>query len=123
MSSKLSARERMRSINFGSLDGNAEVPEQKNVVTDLLDNLNSHEERDIEKEIEEIANTIPETPEVKSEPKKAGRPPLHKGTLKTVTVRLTEENYNFAKRNGWEFGGYTGYINHLIEEKRGMEWN
>lgn len=53
-----------------------------------------------------------------SEPKKAGRPVVYKENLKTVTVRLTESNYDFVKRNGWEFGGYTGYINHLIEEKR-----
>ena len=55
-----------------------------------------------------------------SEPKakKDGRPIVYKENLKTVTIRLTESNYEFAKRNGWEFGGYTGYINHLIEEKR-----
>ena len=114
----MSARDKLRAVNFGSLDGNATATEQKNIVTDLLESYSHEEEKsstpveektDIQKEIDVIAESLPESEIIKSEPKKSGRPPIYSEKLKTVTVRLTEANYNFAKRNGWEFGGYTGY--------------
>ncbi len=56
----------------------------------------------------------------KASPKRGkGRPAVYdEGGYTTVTMRLKTENYIFAKRNGWEYNGYTGYINHVLDEIR-----
>ncbi|MBO7078556.1 MAG: hypothetical protein J6W64_01940 [Bacilli bacterium] len=114
----MSARDKLRQANIGSLDGGKPIAKSKNVVSDLLNNYEHTEStadpNNIDREIDVIAQNIPE-------PKKVGRPVEHNEPLKTISVRLTIDNYNFIKRNGWEYGGYTGYLNHLIEEKRGIK--
>lgn len=42
--------------------------------------------------------------------------PKQPGEFQNVTVRLTMDNYKKARIYGGQYGGMTGYINHLIEQ-------
>lgn len=122
----MSARDKLRQANFGALDGGLPIVESKNVVTDILDDYEHKDttksQESIVREIDVVAKSINDPAPI-TVPKKVGRPIEHTEELKTVSVRLSKDNYDFIKRNGWEFGGYTGYINHLIEEKRAETYN
>ena len=47
---------------------------------------------------------------------KVGRPKVYQEESKVISVRLKMSNYEQARTIGGLYGGYTGYINYLIEQ-------
>lgn len=47
---------------------------------------------------------------------KVGRPKVHEEDTKLISVKLKISNYEHARTVGGVYGGYTGYINYLIEQ-------
>ncbi len=48
---------------------------------------------------------------------KGGRPRKYDTDAKSLKINISGDCYRFIKKNGWEYDGMNGFINHLIVEE------
>lgn len=71
---------------------------------------------EVKEEVKPILQAAEAVQKIKQRP---GRKKKYTNTKEMIRLNMyfPEENYLFIKKNGWEFNGMNGFVNHLIEEE------
>lgn len=89
---------------------------EENPIEKTTEKINQEPEKT--EEIKEQVKTVLESTQVVENVIKEARKKTKTEEAKKFTVYIPEDNYIFLKKNGWEYNGMNGFINHLIEEER-----
>ena len=123
-----SARDRFKKANNNFVHLGSEA-NKETIVDDIIEGLESQEKKNEDpeppkKEVsvdikEELKPIIEARDTIEKTKRKAGRKPKYANTKEMIRLNMSfpEENYMFIKKNGWEFDGMNGFVNHLIEEE------
>lgn len=96
--------------NFVKMD---DKPSKENFVDNVIKDLDEQEEKS-NQPVEPAP--VPTTLIDVTDKSKVGRPKVYKEETKVISVKLKMSNYEQARTVGGLYGGYTGYINYLIEQ-------